>query len=162
MDADTKKTVLRMIPYGIYVLTSSGEAVGYGTVSWISQMSFGPPLLALGVRTDSRNFANLTNGGAIALSFLAAGQGDLAFAFMRDATVEADRFVIKDQSFAYERAPSGAPVLLDAVAWADLKAVDMVAAADHAVVVAEVTDVGLRVEQPEMLTLKELGLIYGG
>ena len=30
IDADTRKTVLRMIPYGLYVLTTTGEEVGTG------------------------------------------------------------------------------------------------------------------------------------
>jgi flavin reductase (DIM6/NTAB) family NADH-FMN oxidoreductase RutF len=141
MDADAKKTTLRMIPYALYVLTSNGDDVGTGTINWVSQMSFEPPLLALGVKKDTRNFANIKAGGAMAMSFLGSGQGDLAFAFF---------------------GPSGAPVLTDAPAWADLKLVDTVETGDHAVVVVEVTDVGLRGDGPEALTLKELGLNYGG
>jgi len=61
-----------------------------------------------------------------------------------------------------ERAPSGAPVLTQAPAWADLRLVQAVEEGDHHVVIAEVTDVGLRADAPEGLTLKELGLNYGG
>ena len=53
-------------------------------------------------------------------------------------------------------------MLTDAPAWAELKLVETVEVGDHAVVVVEVTDVGLRSENPEVLTLKELGLNYGG
>ena len=78
MDADAKKTVLRMIPYGLYVLTSQGDPVGTGTINWVSRMWFDPPLVAMGVKKDTRNFANIKAGGAMALSFLGSGQGDLA------------------------------------------------------------------------------------
>ena len=162
MDADAKKTTLRMIPYGLYVLTSTGDETGTGTINWVTQTSFDPPLVAMGVKNDSRNFSNIKGGGAMALSFLASGQGDLAFAFFADAEEEGDEFVTKDARFPFERTPSGAPVLTQAPAWAELQLVETVENGDHAVVVAEVTDVGLREESPEVLTLKELGLNYGG
>ena len=40
MDEDAKKTALRMIPYGMYVLTSKskdGQDVGAATVNWLTQ-----------------------------------------------------------------------------------------------------------------------------
>ena len=100
--------------------------------------------------------------GAMALSFLGSGQGDLAFAFFGDADVDGDSFVSKENRYGYEASPSGALVLTDAPGWADLKLVDSVETGDHAVIVAEVTEVGLRQDEPEVLTLKELGLNYGG
>ncbi len=163
MDADVRKTTLRMIPYGLYVLTAvDGDSVGSGTINWVSQMSFEPPLLALGVKKDTRSFANLKAGGTMALSFLGTGQGDLAFAFFGDSQVEGDEFVTKDARVPFERLAGGAIVLQDAPAWATLKLVDTVETGDHAVVVVEVTDVGLRSDDPSMLTLSELGLNYGG
>lgn len=163
MDADARKTTLRMIPYGLYVLTSiDGDNVGAGTVNWVSQMAFEPPLLAIGVKDGTASLTNIKAGGAFAMSFLGSGQGDLAFAFFGDTPLEGDEFVTKDARVAVESAPSGAPVLAAAPAWADLSLVEVVEKGDHAVVVAEVTDVGLREESPEVLTLKELGLNYGG
>ena len=42
MDADTKKTALRMIPYGIYVLTAQAPdgTIAAATVNWVTQTSF--------------------------------------------------------------------------------------------------------------------------
>ena len=55
MDADAKKTTLRMIPYGIYVLTADdGKGnIGAATVNWVTQASFAPPLVVVGVKADS-------------------------------------------------------------------------------------------------------------
>ena len=162
MDPAAKKTTLRMIPYGLYVLTSTGDETGTGTINWVSQMSFDPPLRALGVKKDSRNLSNIKAGGAMAMSFLGSGQGDLAFAFFADAAVDGADFVVKENRFPFQPAPSGAPVLSQAPAWADCKLVDTVETGDHAVVVVEVTGVGVREDAPDVLTLKELGLNYGG
>jgi flavin reductase (DIM6/NTAB) family NADH-FMN oxidoreductase RutF len=51
MDPNAKKTALRMIPYGLYVLTAKGKdgAIGAATVNWVTQASFTPPLVAIGV-----------------------------------------------------------------------------------------------------------------
>ena len=48
MDEDAKKTALRMIPYGMDVLTSKsngGKDVRAATVNWLTQTSFSPPLV---------------------------------------------------------------------------------------------------------------------
>lgn len=162
MDEAAKKTLLRTIPYGLYVLITDGDPVGTGTINWVSQMSFGPPLLALGVKTDSRNFANLKAGGGATLSFLASGQGDTAFAFFGDAKLKGNAFVTKKAEIPFERAPSGVPVLAAAFGFVDLKVHDTVEIGDHAVVVTEVTEASLSQEEPQILTLSELGLNYSG
>jgi flavin reductase (DIM6/NTAB) family NADH-FMN oxidoreductase RutF len=50
MDADAKKTTLRMIPYGIHVLTADDGkgAMGAATVNWVTQSAFNPPLVGSG------------------------------------------------------------------------------------------------------------------
>ena len=60
MDADAKKTALRMIPYGIYVLTSEGKdgKVAASTVNWVTQTAFQPPLVVVGVKADSGRARN--------------------------------------------------------------------------------------------------------
>ncbi len=54
MDADAKKTTLRMIPYGLYVLTADDGkgTVGAATVNWVTQTAFAPP--TRGRRRESR------------------------------------------------------------------------------------------------------------
>ena len=55
MDPNVKKTALRMIPYGLYVLTAEGKdgRVAAATVNWVTQASFNPPLVVVGVKADS-------------------------------------------------------------------------------------------------------------
>ena len=46
MDEGAKKTALRMIPYGLYVLTAEDEDqnISAATVNGVTQASFKPPL----------------------------------------------------------------------------------------------------------------------
>jgi len=51
MNEDAKKTALRMIPYGLYVLTAEGKNGGLAaaTVNCVTQAAFPPPLVVMGV-----------------------------------------------------------------------------------------------------------------
>ena len=76
MDADAKKTALRMIPYGIYVLTAedANGNTAAATVNWVTQTSFDPPLIAVGVKTDSGAYNIVKTAGNFALNMLGKGQ----------------------------------------------------------------------------------------
>ena len=69
MDPNVKKTTLRMIPYGLYVLTAAHPdgRVAAATVNWVTQASFEPPLLAIGVKADSGAHALIKDTKAFAL-----------------------------------------------------------------------------------------------
>ena len=158
MDEQAKKTALRMIPYGLYVLaTRDGDKVNAAAINWLTQASFKPPLLAMGIKTDSDTFQNLKKDGAFALSILGTGQKDTAFAFFKPTEHDGDTI----NGHAYEPGATGSPVLVDAPAWVEGKVTDIVERGDHAVVVAEVTAAGVRNETP-VLTLSECGVFYGG
>jgi hypothetical protein len=63
MNQDAKKTALRMIPYGIYVLTADdGQGnIAAATVNWVTQTAFNPPLVVVGVKTDSGAYSIVKN-----------------------------------------------------------------------------------------------------
>ena len=67
MNADAKKTVLRMIPYGLYVLTADdGKGnISASTVNWVTQSAFAPPLVVVGVKTDSGTYKTVKIGAGL-------------------------------------------------------------------------------------------------
>ena len=153
-----KKSTLRMIPYGLYVLTAKdGDEIGSGAINWVTQTSFAPPLVAMGVKKDSHLYAVLQKTGQFALSFLATGQKDLAFAHFKPTSVEGNTI----NGSAFETHETGAPVLSDASAWVEGKVVGNVDIGDHACVIGEVTNAGT-LSGAAILTLDECGVKYGG
>ena len=70
MDENAKKTALRMIPYGLYVLTAEDQDgnLSAATVNWVTQASFEPPLVAVGVKGDSAAHAIIQESGSFALN----------------------------------------------------------------------------------------------
>ncbi len=161
MDPQIKKQVLRMIPYGLYVLTSTHqESVAAGTVNWLSQASFKPPLLMVALKTDSHLHEVIMESGTFAVNLLKSGQKDLAAAFFRPTTLENGQL----NGYRFEHGShTRAPLLLEAPAWLEVRVTDRVFRGDHTVVVGEVLDAGVREEPlPAPLLLQETGWSYGG
>lgn len=167
MDSDVKKSVLRMIPYGIYVLTTrfSNDEIAAATVNWVTQTSFDPPLVALGVKADSGAYKALSESGQFALNFLGKGQQGAAFAFFKP--VETGDGTISGEAF--RDGDNGAPILESAPGAAEFKTVEIVKRGDHHIVVGEVTAVhanrALEGRPDEAgLHMRDLGesVFYGG
>ncbi|MHB8573708.1 MAG: flavin reductase family protein [Dehalococcoidia bacterium] len=153
-----KKATLRLIPYGLYVLAAKhGDTIGAGAVNWVTQTSFKPPLVAMGVKTDSGLYSTLKEAGTFALSFLESGQKDLAFAFFKPTSVDGNTI----NGHAFETHETGAPVIEAAPAWVEGRIVGEVAIGDHSCFVGEVTNAGQKRESA-LLTLDEVGVKYGG
>jgi flavin reductase (DIM6/NTAB) family NADH-FMN oxidoreductase RutF len=167
MDPNTRKTTLRMIPYGLYVLTAAHAdgRVAAATVNWVTQASFEPPLVAVGVKADSHAHALIKESSAFALNVLGKGQQAVAYTFFKPA--ERQGQTISGQPF--RAGTTGAPILTDLPAFIECTLEATVEKGDHSVFVGKVVDAGL-VRQPEgraddaTLWLKELGdkVFYGG
>ena len=167
MDDSMKKTALRMIPYGIYVMTAETEdgSVAAATVNWVTQSSFDPPLVAVGIKADSSAYGVVKKAGHFALNMLDKDQRSIAFGFFKPAERDGD-------SIGGERChagSTGAPILYSAQASVECKVVEIVEIGDHHIVVGEVVDANVT-RLPEgrpdaaILEMKDLGdnVFYGG
>lgn len=158
MDPAIKKKALRMITYGLFVATSrddSGPAAG--TINWISQSSFTPPLIMVAIKLDSALHRAITSSRSFIVHVVGRDQKDLATAFFRGAEVSGDRL----NGFLIESGPNGIPLLVDPPAWFACRVVNQVEGGDHTAFVAEVVDAGVR-KDAEPLTLRDTGFFYGG
>lgn len=167
MDEDAKKTALRMIPYGIYVLTAEtpdGKTAA-ATVNWVTQTSFKPPLVAVAIKADSSANAVVGEAGTFALNILGKDQQGVAFSFFKP--VERSGNKIGDEPV--EEGETGVPLLANGAAVVECRVVETVAQGDHHIVVGEV--VNARVNQapsgrPDdaVLAMRDLGekVFYGG
>lgn len=167
MNQDAKKVALRMIPYGIYVLTANDGKGGIAaaTVNWVTQTAFAPPLVVVGVKADSAAYQIVKSAGTFALNMLGKDQKPLAFTFFRPADVRDGK--LSGQS--YRAGVSGAPILSDASAAVECKVKTVVTEGDHHVVVGEVVEAHVMRPPPgrpdaAILEMKDLGdnVFYGG
>ncbi|MFQ5741552.1 MAG: flavin reductase family protein [Acidobacteriota bacterium] len=167
MDPENKKIALRMIPYGLYVLTAqSGEdRVAASTVNWVTQASFTPALVAVGVKKDSGAHAVIKESGAFALNVLGKDQQSIAFTFFKPTRKEGGTL----NGHKYHPGRNGAPLLDEMAAFLECSLLETVEKGDHSLFVGEVTEAGISASpsgRPDdlTLTLRDLGakVFYGG
>jgi flavin reductase (DIM6/NTAB) family NADH-FMN oxidoreductase RutF len=158
MDPQHKKKALRLITYGLYVATSrDADGCAGGTINWLSQSSFTPPLIMAGIQRDSSLHQAITASRAFVIHIVGRSQKDLAMSFFKGATLNGDTL----NGFRFETGVTGAPVLVDPPAWFECRVVDEVRRGDHTIFVGEVVGAGVRRDE-EPLTLRDTGFAYGG
>ena len=129
------------VPYGLYVLTSRAPdgRVAAATVNWVTQTSFEPPLLVVGVKADSGAHSIIKETGAFALNILGKDQQSVAYAFFK--SVEPEGHVIGGEPF--RAGSTGAPVLERAPAYIECSLVDTIEKGDHSIFVGKVVNAGV-------------------
>jgi flavin reductase (DIM6/NTAB) family NADH-FMN oxidoreductase RutF len=167
MDAGARKTVLRMIPYGLYVATAAEPdgAISAATVNWVTQVSFEPPLVAVALKVGSGVAHAVKASGAMGLNVLGRDQAELATTFFKPTTHDDERI----SGERYRLGKTGAPLLETVAACVEGEVRETVERGDHTLFVIEVVEASVR-EQPKgrpdeaSLWLRELGprVFYGG
>lgn len=159
MDAAAKqKKALRMLTYGLYVVTARhNDHYAAGTVTWLSQSSFKPPLVMAGIQRRSALHRTIEGAQAFAVHVVGRHQKALATAFFKAPRVSGETL----NGYAFSPGSTGAPVLEEAAAWFECKVVDEVRHGDHTVFIGEVVGAESRGDDLP-LTLREAGFSYGG
>lgn len=158
LDEQAKKTLLRKIPHGLYVCgVKEGEELNGFTASWVMQASFAPPLVVNCVRSDSKSHAMLKATGVFALSFLEAGQKDVAQKFFKPQKNIGDKF----EDIEFYLGETGCPIIKDSLGYIECRVVGTVEHGDHTVFVGEVIAAGIHKEGDPLL-LESTGWNYGG
>lgn len=167
MDERAKRTALRMIPYGLFVLTGEAEdgSVAAATVNWVTQASFEPPLVVVAVKVGSGPHSIIKRAGTFALNVLGTDQADTAKKFFRHVEREDDTV----GGVPFRKGSTGAPLLEGCAAYVECSLLLTLEKGDHSLFIGEVKDAGV-FREPEgrpdqaTLTLSDLegDLYYGG
>ena len=160
MDLEAKKVALRKIPHGVFVMgVKQGGQVNAFTVTWVTQVSFTPPLIAVGVRKDSHSFAMIQQDRVFSINFLAKDQKAVAEHFVKPAAPGVDKLA----EVPHTLGKTGVPVLDGAIAFVECEVREIANnAGDHAVVIGEVVEAGVRSKDGAALALMDTGWHYGG
>lgn len=164
MDEKAKKHALRMIPYGLYVLTAQTEdaesdvpGMNAATVSWLSQAAFEPPRIVVGLRNGSGIWRRVQAAGVFAVNLLGTGQKALASTFFRHIEPEGNTI----GGAAFHTGVTGAPVLDDVPAYLECRVIQIFDAGDHTLFLADIVAAGIQ-NDLDALTMDETGWHYGG
>lgn len=139
MSTSDFNTALAKIPYGVSVVTlgRGGAQVENGlTISWMSQVSFNPPMLMLAVDKLHYSVDLLRSTKNFCVNLLGEDQLALAGRFAQQATTGDDKLA----AVAQRPSDTGAAILTDAVAYFDCEVTSIVEAGDHLVVMGQIED----------------------
>lgn len=165
VDELARKKALRMVPYGLYLLgcrraevRNPNDLHAY-VVSWVTQTSFKPPMMVVGVGRSSHAHELISESRVFSLNFLGADQKDLAKRFFK----EIERTDGHIAGAPYAVGPhSGCPLFLELPASIECEVVHMYDGEnDHSVVVGKVVSVEVR-HDAKPLTTSETGWSYAG
>ena len=169
MVPNKRRFVLRMIPYGVYVVTArdpAGAPVA-ATAHWVTQTSFEPALLMVALPKDGLVYQAIRASNRFALHMLGRDDAAEALAFRDRAAVQEGQTL---SGWGYTNAPAtGLPLLHDAPGVVECVVRAVIEFGDHHPLIAEVAETHLRLppqDRPDemMLHLRELGktAFYGG
>jgi flavin reductase (DIM6/NTAB) family NADH-FMN oxidoreductase RutF len=159
MDSAVKSDLLHKLPYGLYVLTSTeaGERGGM-LVTWVTQASFEPPLLAVAVLGTAHTTEIMKKSASFALNFMADEQRKEAGAFGKKFAKVGDKFA----DFPIHAGPAtGSPILDDALGHLECRIIGWLPGGDHDITLAEIVDAQLRGDSALMTTMSS-GMSYAG
>ena len=161
MDPAAKKTALRAIENGLYLVgCASGDTKNVFLASWLSQCSFEPPLVMMGLKKGTMSHGLITGTKGFVVNVPSSEQRALVQKFFKhadcvDGTIHGERFRVSDRFKA--------PVLEATPAWFEAEVVHRYDGGDHEVVVGRVIDAGVHGDGKfAPLTESATGWNYGG
>ena len=158
MDEQAKKTALRQIPYGLFLLTArNGDDVASATVNWVTQSAFKPPLVAVGIKVGSHPYGVVKAAGAFAINVIGEQQKDIAQTFFGSVAPEGNKL----GPVTFTNGTTGAPIISELPAYWECRLVKIVEEGDHHLFLGEVVDAGVHNDTPPLL-MRNTGWNYGG
>lgn len=128
------------------------------TGTWFTQVSFTPPLVALGVKKASHSFEMIRHSRVFSVNLLGKQQKAVAEHFVKPAASAGEKL----RDVRYRLGKTGTPILEEAIAYVECEVREIAnEQGDHAVVIAEVVEAGVQKDEPA-LTLMDTGWHYGG
>lgn len=163
MSDDPIKDALLMMPYGFYSITSrNGDEVNAMVANWVTQASFEPRLIALGLQKKSYSYGVIEKGKVFAVNIFRKEDENAIMGFTKSREKNPDK--MKDA--VYTEAPeTGVPVLEGAASYLECRVQNIFeTGGDHDIVVGEVVGAGVKKEgeASDTLTLPHIGWTYAG
>lgn len=151
------------MPYGLYALgsTDGAERRNAMTINWVSQISFEPKLIGVGVEATALTHELVEAGGCFSLCLIDREDRSIVRKFTKPVEVDLEARTLN--GFEYTEAVTGAPILVQSVAYLDCRVTDRVAAGQHTFFIGEVVAADfLKAEDTPVLRMEDTRMSYGG
>jgi len=175
MDRERKVTqhneisqALKKITYGFYIVTAKKDSkemstrdkdfIAAGTVSWVSQGSFDPPLVTAAIKKNSDLHETIEKSRVFNINIVGKDDRDMLSKFAKESQIEGSKI----NGYSFSEGSNGVPILDDVPAYIECAVREDVTIGDHSIFVAEVTGGGTRDPEAVPLVEWETNLHYGG
>ena len=158
-----RRRVLWTLPYGLYVLgsTDGGERRNGMAINWVSQVSFEPKLLGVGVEKDAFTHELIEASGVFSLNTVAREDRAIIRKFTKPVDVDLAASTLN--GFPFHDGVTGAPILNQAPAYLDCEVRQAVDTGGHTFFIGEVMDTAFQAaEETEVLRMEDTRMNYGG
>ena len=126
---------LSRLVHGIYVLTAAHEDKINGMIaSWVSQVSYDPPLIMVAVHPNRYSHRLIVKGQAFALHVLSRDQKPFLARFKGPDPRS------KFSTLEWSRGKTGSPILKDCLAYLDCRLIHSLAPGNHSLFIGEIVD----------------------
>lgn len=161
-----RRRVLRSMPYGLYIVGSRDGARRNGmTINWVTQVSFDPKLVGIGVEKPAFTHELIEAGGVFSLLTVARDDRAIVRKFTKPVEVAlgGDDTSGTLNGFPFHEGVTGAPILDQAPAYLDCEVRQAVDCGNHTFFIGEVVDSGFQAdEDTELLRMEDTRMDYGG
>jgi flavin reductase (DIM6/NTAB) family NADH-FMN oxidoreductase RutF len=148
---------LGRISSGVYIATLEQAGEKHGMLAtWIIQVAFNPPMLALSVQSHREILPYLSVGSKFAVNALSKNNMDIFKAFAKPFQAGEDRFAGLELSDKC----ATSPIFAKALSYLDCVVKEHVAAGDHTVILAEVVAGEMLNADEPMLHTRKNGFQY--
>jgi flavin reductase (DIM6/NTAB) family NADH-FMN oxidoreductase RutF len=158
-----RRRVLWTMPYGLYVLGSTDRADRRNgmTINFVTQLSFDPKWIGVGVERDAFTHELIEAGGCFSVCMI--DREDRAIVRKFTKPVEVDLAAHTLNGFPYVERVTGAPILAQSVAFLDCEVRDTMTVGSQTLFAGEVVDAGfLKAEDTPVLRMEDTRMNYGG
>ncbi len=157
-----RRRVLWTLPYGLYVLGSrAGDRRNLMTINWVTQVSFEPKLLGVGVEKTALTHELERDGGVFTLCTVARDDRAIVRKFTKPTEWDAAASTLN--GFAVHEGLTGAPILDQAPAYVECEVRQPVDVGNHTFFIGEVVDARFQADEAtEVLRMEDTRMSYGG
>jgi len=148
--------VLGKFTYGIYVLTTSHKDSINGMIaSWVSQISYDPPLVGVAIHPNRYSHKLILEGRKFALNIVPGNCSNWLVRFKGPDPFE------KFQGISWKRGSTGCPILEESIGYLECELVGHYSPGNHTLFVGKIIGGQLFRDKPPLTTLDYRGVYLG-
>ena len=158
-----RRRVLWTFPSGLFALGSrAGDRRNLMTINWVTQVSFEPKLIGVGIEKPAVTHELVSEGGVFVVNTISREDRAIVRKFTKPCEWDAGASTLNGFE-VHDGAATGAPILDQAPAFLECEVRQAVELGEHTFFIGEIVDAGFQADETtEVLRMEDTRMNYGG